>query len=109
MKFISIISKIGFCHITQNHTYSSNIHPIFTFLFISTQVAGICWVTVSYLIAAYATVKLGQPYPVESLSETAITVILGGGVLKVVQNIFEHNNGFIFGNSEKEENNNDTD
>ena len=60
-------------------------------------------------LAAYATVKLGQPYPVESLSETAITVILGGGILKVVQNIFEHNNGFIFGNSEKEENNNDTD
>lgn len=80
-----------------------------TFLFISTQIAGICWVTVSYLIAAYATVKLGQPYPIESLSETAITVILGGGVLKVVQNIFEHNNGFIFGNSDKEETENDTD
>lgn len=74
-----------------------------TFLFVSTQIAGICWVTVSYLIAAYATVKLGQPYPVESLSETAITVILGGGILKVVQNIFEHNNGFIFGNSYKED------
>ena len=80
-----------------------------TFLFVSTQIAGICWVTVSYLSAAYATVKLGQPYPVESLSETAITVILGGGILKVVQNIFEHNNGFIFGNSDKEENENDTD
>ena len=85
------------------------VRSVTTFLFVSTQVAGICWVTVSYLIAAYATVKLGQPYPVESLSETAITVILGGGILKVVQNIFEHNNGFIFGNSEKEENNNDTD
>ena len=79
-----------------------------TFLFVSTQIAGICWVTVSYLIAAYVTVKLGQPYPVESLSETAITVILGGGILKVVQNIFEHNNGFIFGES-KEKNDNDTD
>lgn len=67
------------------------------FLFVTTQVAALGWVTLSYLIAAYATIKLGQPYPIESLSQTAITTILGGTALKVVQNIFEHNDGGIFG------------
>lgn len=33
-------------------------------LFITTQLAALCWVTVSYLIAGYATVRLEQPYPV---------------------------------------------
>lgn len=73
------------------------------FLFVTTQVAALGWVTLSYLIAAYATIRLGQPYPIESLSQTAITTILGGTALKVVQNIFEHNDGGIFG-----KNNNDT-
>lgn len=67
------------------------------FLFVTTQVAALGWVTLSYLIAAYSTIKLGQPYPIESLSQTAITTILGGTALKVVQNIFEHNDGGIFG------------
>lgn len=73
------------------------------FLFVTTQVAALGWVTLSYLIAAYATIKLGQPYPIESLSQTAITTILGGTALKVVQNIFEHNDGGIFGtNNDKD-------
>lgn len=71
------------------------------FLFITTQVAALGWVTLSYMIAAYSTIKLGQPYPIESLSQTAITTILGGAALKVVQNIFEHNDGGIFGTNNK--------
>ena len=32
-------------------------------LFVTTQIAALCWVTVSYLIAGYATVRLGQVFP----------------------------------------------
>ena len=76
------------------------------FLFIATQAAAIGWVSLSYLIAIYATVKLYQPFPVVELSQQAITTILGVNVLKVVENIFEHNNGPVFGQSgnESEEN-----
>ena len=68
-------------------------------LFITTQIAALGWVSISYLIAAYATIRLGQPYPVVELSQQAITTILGTTALKVVENIFEHNDGGIFGSS----------
>lgn len=70
-------------------------------LFITTQIAALGWVSISYLIAAYATIRLGQPYPVVELSQQAITTILGATALKVVENIFEHNDGGIFGSSNK--------
>lgn len=72
-------------------------------LFITTQIAALVWVSVSYLIALYATVRLGQPFPVVELSQQAITTILGVNVLKVVENVFEHNDGGIFGTSIKKE------
>ena len=59
------------------------------------------WVSASYGIAVYATVRLGQPFPVAELSQQAITTILGVNALKVVENIFEHNNGGLFGHTEK--------
>lgn len=68
-------------------------------LFITTQIAALGWVSISYLIAAYATIRLGQPYPVVELSQQAITTILGATALKVVENIWEHNDGGIFGRS----------
>lgn len=71
-------------------------------LFVTTQLAALVWVTVSYLIAAYATVRLGQPYPVVELSQQAIQTILGVNVLKVLENIFEHNDGPVFGSTNKE-------
>lgn len=70
-------------------------------LFLTTQVAALGWVTVSYGIAVYATVRLGQPFPVAELSQQAITTILGVNALKVVENIFEHNSGGLFGHTEK--------
>ena len=73
------------------------ISSVTKFLFVTTQLAALGWVSVSYLIAIYSTVKLGQPFPVVELSQQAITTILGANVLKVVENIFEHNDGFIFG------------
>ena len=71
------------------------------FLYMTTQVASIVWVSTSYLLAAYATVALGEPFPVTDLSTQAIVTLLGNGVLKTVSNIFEHNSGGIFGNSDK--------
>lgn len=67
------------------------------FLFVATQIAALCWVSLSYLIAVYSTVRLGQPFPVVELSQQAISTILGVNILKVVENIFEHNDGLLFG------------
>ena len=71
------------------------------FLFMSTQVAALGWVSASYLIAAYSTIRLGQPFPVDDLSKQAIDVMFGNVLMKVVGNIFEHNSGGIFGTSDK--------
>lgn len=38
-------------------------------LFVATHVAALGWVSISYLIAVYATVRLGQVFPVVELSE----------------------------------------
>ena len=65
-------------------------------LFVTTQIAALGWVTMSYIIALYATVRLGQVFPVVDLSKQTI---LGVNVLKVVENIFEHNDGVVFGKS----------
>lgn len=71
-------------------------------LFVTTQAAALVWVSLSYLIAVYATVRLGQPFPVVELSQQAITTILGVNVLKVVENVFEHNEGPVFGRTKGE-------
>lgn len=79
-------------------------HSVTRILFVTTQIAALGWVSVSYLIAVYSTVRLRQPFPVVELSEQAIETILGVNVLKVVENIFEHNDGPVFGknNTEKQ-------
>ncbi len=71
------------------------------FLFLATQLAALGWVSVSYLIAIYATVRLQQPFPVVELSQQAIITILGVNVLKVVENIFEHNDGPVWGHTKE--------
>lgn len=73
------------------------IRSITRFLFVTTQIFALVWVTWSYIIATYSTVVLFQPFPVESLSCQAIITILGMSGLKVVENIFEHNEGVVFG------------
>ncbi len=72
-------------------------------LFLTTQMAALAWVSISYLIAVYSTMRLAQPFPVVELSQQAITTILGVNVLKVVENIFEHNNGSVFGHTKESE------
>ena len=71
-------------------------------LFLTTQIAALIWVTVSYSIAIYATVRLEQPFPVVELSQQAITTILGVNALKVLENIFEHNDGPVFGRTKED-------
>ena len=75
----------------------STLKSVTRLLFVTTQYAALLWVSISYLIALYATVRLGQVFPVVELSEQAIETILGVNVLKVVENIFEHNDGPVFG------------
>lgn len=70
------------------------------FLFITTQTFVFAWISISYLIAIYSTVKLEQPFPVAELSGQAMTVILGNVGMKTVSNIFEHNNGGLFGHTD---------
>ena len=77
------------------------IKGITEFLYVTTQIAALVWVSLSYLIAFVGTLQYGMVYPVESLSEQAIVAILGVTVMKTVGNIFEHNDGKILGESHK--------
>ena len=79
------------------------LRSVTRFLFVTTQVFALVWVTWSYVIATYSTVVLEQPFPVEALSDRAITTILGVSALRVVENIFEHNEGVVFGQSQSED------
>ena len=81
----------------------SILRSVTRFLFVTTQVFALVWVTWSYVIATYSTVVLEQPFPVEALSDRAIITILGVSALKVVENIFEHNEGVVFGQSQSED------
>ena len=80
----------------------SILQSVTKLLFVTTQLCALGWVSVSYGIAVYSTVRLRQPFPVVELSQQAITTILGVNALKVVENIFEHNNGVVFGRSKTE-------
>lgn len=84
-------------------TKKSKLQSITRWLFVTTQVAALFWVTLSYGIAAYSTVILKEPFPVVELSCQAIETILGVTALKVVSNIFEHNDGLLFGSSREVE------
>ena len=79
------------------------IRSITRFLFVTTQVFALIWVSASYGIAAYSTIMLSQPFPIEELSRQAIITLLGMSGLKVVENIFEHNDGKVFGHSRAED------
>ena len=71
-------------------------------IFVTTQISALVWVYTSYAIAVYSTVRLGQVYTMAELSEPAIHTIPGVGFLKVLENIFEHNDGPVFGRSKME-------
>ena len=112
---VGIALGILYCEATIRHLRkrlkelrSGREHPniiqsITRFLFVTAQTFAILWVTWSYVLATYSTVVLEQPFPVEALSDRAILTILGVSGLKVVENIFEHNEGGVFGHSRTED------
>ena len=71
-------------------------------IFITSQIFALIWVSTSYIIALYSTIKLGQVFPVVELSQQAINTIIGVGIMKTAENIFEHNDSVVFGNSHRE-------
>lgn len=75
------------------------VKSITRFLFLSAQLSALLWVNWSFALATYATVCLQQPLPLEALSETAIHVIIGTLLCKVLENALEHNDGGIWGKS----------
>ena len=81
----------------------SILRSVTRFLFVTTQICAILGVSWSYGIAPYSTIVLEQPVPVEELSRQAIITLLGMSGLKVVENIFEHNEGVVFGQSRTED------
>ena len=112
---VGIAIGIVFCEATIHHLRKrlkelrsgqkrpSILRSVTRFLFVTTQVCAIIWVSWSYGIATYSTIVLAQPFPVEELSRQAIITLLGMSGLKVVENIFEHNEGMVFGQSKTED------
>lgn len=82
-----------------NISTGSIMRSVTRLIFITTQISALVWVSLSYSIAIYSTVRLEQVYTMAELSEPAIHTILGVGVLKVLENIFEHNDSAVFGKS----------
>lgn len=79
----------------------ATLRSVTRLIFITTQISALVWVFISYIIAIYSTVCLQQVYTMSELSEPAINTILGVGVLKVLENVFEHNEGVVFGRSKE--------
>lgn len=75
----------------------SILRSVTRLIFVTTQISALVWVFTSYGIAIYSTVFLQQVYTMAELSEPAIRTILGVVSLKVLENIFEHNEGSVFG------------
>ena len=72
------------------------------FLFVFIALSAISWVYISYALAIYATVHLGQVYTMAELSQPAITGIVAVLFAKVLGNIFEHNDGPLWGKTNKD-------
>lgn len=80
---------------------AARLRSVTRLLFVTTQYCALSWVFISYGLAIYATIHLGQVYTMAELSKPAIDALLGVTALKVLGNIFEHNDGAVFGKSEK--------
>lgn len=85
------------------HMTEARLKSVTRFLFLTTQICALVWVFISYGLAIYATLCLGEVYTMAELSEPAITTLLGVAALKVVGNVFEHNDGGLFGHSKTED------
>lgn len=99
--FVGFMLGSAFMATLQNRRSQTTIASLTRLIFLSTQISALIWVFTSYGIAIYSTVALGQVYTMAELSEPAIQTILGVSFLKVVENMWEHNSGGIFGFSDK--------
>ena len=68
-------------------------------LFLAISLSALAWVFISYAIAIYATVHLQQVYTMAELSDPAIRLILCTLFGKILENLFEHNDGALFGHT----------
>ena len=111
MLLVAVMALLSGCFIgwvfTHNYeekrTQSKSVR-ITRVLFLVITGCAILWVFLSYAIAIYSTVSLGQVYTMSELSEPAITSLLCTVALKVMENVFEHNDGVFFGHSNRKEN-----
>lgn len=69
------------------------------FMYVCTMVMCLLVIVNTCALAWYSTIVLHQPYPLESLSSQLGVTIIGAIVAKVLGNIFEKNDGGIFGHS----------
>lgn len=92
------VSKVS----KEQSTSQKPTKSITKWLFVTTQISALIWVFMSYGIAIYSMIELGQVYTLSEIADPAITTLLGTVALKTVGNIFEHNNGGFFGNSDSE-------
>lgn len=94
---------LGISKLNKNENKQKNVGKSVTkWLFVTTQISALIWVFMSYGIAIYSMIELGQVYTLSEIADPAITTLLGTVALKTVGNIFEHNNGGFFGNSDSE-------
>lgn len=63
-------------------------------------VASVIWISLSYLIGIYGVVVFGQVEPLIELSRDVVKCISVVLVTKTIGNIFEHNDGPVFGYSD---------
>lgn len=63
-------------------------------------IAALVWVSASYAIGIYAVVVFGQVEALIELSRDVVKCIIVVVFTKTIANIFEHNNGSIFGYSD---------
>lgn len=93
-----------FLYLNRRHEPSKKeTKSITKWLFVTTQVCALIWVFTSYAIAIYSMIVLGQVYTLSEIFDPAINTILGIVAIKQAGNIFEHNDGGIFGESNSKE------
>lgn len=77
----------------------ANLMSVTRLLFVAIAFSALSWVFISYALAIYSTVKLGQVYTMTELSQPAITGIVAVLFAKVLENVFEHNDSALFGHN----------
>lgn len=66
-------------------------------------IAGIVWISLSYVIGIYGAIRFGQIVPLIELSCDVVRCIMVVVITKTIANIFEHNDGPVFGYSNSAE------